>query len=146
LLFKKAFTLIELIFVIIVLGLLAAIAIPKFAEISKQSYISKAKSTYTAIQAGIQNYKTKHVLLGQNPYPTKLNDNNSAMLFTEILTNPIKNGTGPGEWEYLGNNNYRYHVTNTDYIDFIYNSNTGTFTCIQYSSTIPNVCKNFKNF
>lgn len=137
---KKSFTLIELIFVIVALGILVSIVLPKFSEISKQSYISQAKSTYAAVQGGIQNLKTKNVLTGKNPYPASL-DNGG--IFGAVLSKPVKAGRNPGEWEALGNNTYKFHVGDSDYIIFTYNSTTGKFECDSSTSTIPNICNNF---
>ena len=41
---KKAFTMIELIFVIVILGILAAVALPKFIGVSKQAHEANLKS------------------------------------------------------------------------------------------------------
>jgi len=41
---KKAFTMIELIFVIVILGILAAVALPKFMGVSKQAHEGNLKS------------------------------------------------------------------------------------------------------
>jgi type IV pilus assembly protein PilA len=48
---RKGFTLIELLIVIVIIGILAAIAIPKFAN-------SKSKSYYTAMQSDLRNLAT----------------------------------------------------------------------------------------
>lgn len=51
---QKGFTLVELLVVIAIIGILAAIAIPQFAEYRKKGYraatISDAKNAYTAVE------------------------------------------------------------------------------------------------
>jgi len=50
---KKAFTLIELIFVIVIIGVLASVAIPKFTGLSDTAKISAELSTAASVQVAL---------------------------------------------------------------------------------------------
>ena len=61
---KKAFTMIELVFVIVVIGILTAIAIPKFAATRDDAIISKAKAEVAAMRSAIATERQKRILRG----------------------------------------------------------------------------------
>jgi general secretion pathway protein G len=61
---RKAFTMIELVFVIVVIGILAGIAIPRFAATRGDAEISSAKATIAAIRSGLANERQLRVLRG----------------------------------------------------------------------------------
>jgi prepilin-type N-terminal cleavage/methylation domain-containing protein len=52
---KGAFTITELIFVIVIIGILSVVAIPKFSDIKNRAKISNELSTASAIQTNLQN-------------------------------------------------------------------------------------------
>ena len=73
---KKAFTMVELIFVIVVLGILAMVALPRLVGSKKDAEITRAKAEIAAIRSAIQTYRGAN-LLSQKPgsgYPEKLDE------------------------------------------------------------------------
>lgn len=61
---KKAFTMIELVFVIVVIGILSAIAIPKFAETRDDAMIAKGRTAVAALRSAIATERQKRILKG----------------------------------------------------------------------------------
>ena len=57
---KKGFTLIEILIVVIILGILAAIVIPQFANASTQAKTSAVQSTVQTLRSQIALYKLQH--------------------------------------------------------------------------------------
>jgi general secretion pathway protein G len=61
---KKAFTMIELIFVIVVIGILSAIAVPKLAATRDDAEIARARATVSALRSAIAIERQKSILRG----------------------------------------------------------------------------------
>jgi len=61
---RKAFTMVELVFVIVVIGILAGIAIPKFAATREDAYVSRARTTVGALRSVIATERQKRILKG----------------------------------------------------------------------------------
>jgi general secretion pathway protein G len=76
---KKGFTLVEILIVVIILGILAAIVIPQFTEASAEARISNVMTNLQTIRSQLLLYKTQHLEV----YPGSTSD---ADLFGEQLT------------------------------------------------------------
>jgi len=103
---KKGFTLIELLIVVVIIGILAAIAIPKFANTKEKAYVASMKSDL------------RNLITAQEAY---FSDNNSnyAQSTTNLGTNYKPS---PGITVTLGT------VTNTGWTATSWSSNTAK-TC-----------------
>jgi len=61
---RKAFTMLELTFVIVVIGILSAIAIPKFAATRDDAVVSQARSTVASLRSALATERQKNILKG----------------------------------------------------------------------------------
>src|SRR4051812_11572102 len=64
---RKGFTLIELLIVVVIIGILAAIAIPKFANTKEKAYVTAMKSDLKNLSTAEEAYFADH-----NTYTTAL--------------------------------------------------------------------------
>lgn len=130
---KKAFTLIELVFVIVILGILATVAIPKLIVTRDDAEIAKAKSQIAAVRSGIQLKRNEMILSGTQGYPASLEDGTccfGGILSTRIEERKDDNSYG---WK-LENNTYSIN-TNKEQVKFTYNVSDGSFKCTERSSS-----------
>jgi general secretion pathway protein G len=95
---RKAFTMIELIFVVVVIGILAGIAIPKFAMTRNDAILTKAKDTVGAVRSAMATERQKRILRGDfSDFNKSIIGNN----FSNLLEYGVKSCTGSrcGGWE-----------------------------------------------
>ena len=133
---KKAFTMVELIFVIVALGTLAMVALPRLAGSKKDAEITRAKAEIAAIRSAIQTYRGAN-LLSQKPgsgYPEKLDKKT-----IEEITNGTKLGKS---WRVNDDDTLTLTIAG-DTTTFNYDKAKGSLTCKKSdaSTTTDTLCE-----
>ena len=152
---KKAFTLIELIFVIVIIGVLSAVAIPKFSHLSSNSKVAAELATASTIQSAIDDVHSDWIInedgfkwgndknesdVNDNGYPKKLGDcspafnwilKSSSTVDAKWTCHDNGDGTfkyeGPASQDSSGVDNSSEGKPNKDK-HWDYNSTSGTFS------------------
>ncbi len=136
---KKGFTLIELMIVVAIIGILAAIAIPKFADLINKSKEGATKGSLSSVRSALQVYYGDNegwfptddltVLTASGKYlnaipvaklpGTNHIDLRTVNLFSSATATSFNGGTGTGEaggWAYFNNPSF-----NTQWGTFVVN-------------------------
>ena len=149
---RKSFTLIELIFVLVLIGLLASIAVPKFLEVEISASKSKIKSTISAVTNAVENihgmwlindnfnWNSNCDFNNTTGYPHNL-DKNRSKLFSCVLKQPVNScsflySSNSAKYtnclEEVDDNVYKYYFspTGNDFVKFQYQEENGSFECL----------------
>jgi prepilin-type N-terminal cleavage/methylation domain-containing protein len=88
----RAFTLIELIAVIVVLAILAGIAIPKYFDYAAQAKVSSVRGTLGGVRSAIANFTSNSAVNGAVAYPTLVQMQTLGTVMQEAIPqNPYNN-------------------------------------------------------
>ncbi len=121
---EKGFTLIELLVVILIIGILAAIAIPAFLNQRSKAYDAAAKSQVKTAQTAEETYATDH------------NGTYSSTLSDLVAIEPTLGDTGSGSslTTVTGNGTAGYTLTSTA------QSSGDTYTIVSTNGVVNRTC------
>ena len=136
---RNAFTMIELVFVIVILGILAAVAVPKFAATRTDAQISKGRSDVASIRSAIITERQSRLITGDSTFIATGTgagqmDDSTIGLFGGILTYGITAGgaTDDGKWRRttsdVNSTTYQFRLKGADNT-FVYSVSNGRFLC-----------------
>lgn len=126
---KKAFTMIELVFVIVALGILAMVALPRLASSKEDAELTRVKAEIAAIRSAIQTHRGANLLAQKgNGYPEKLDEKK-----IEEITNGTK--LSKKYWNVNDSGNQLTVTIAGNTTTFTYDKTKGSLTC---KKTTPN--------
>lgn len=126
--YQKAFTLIELLIVVAIIAILAAIAVPNFLEAQTRSKVSRSQADMRSIATALEGY-----YVDENHYPPTRNSS-GWLLFAERmvrLTTPVAYITSLPEDPFPDLSNNFNPLKTYDYLDF---ESTGTVLTVVWDA------------
>ena len=147
---KKSFTMLELIFVIVVIGILSAVAVPRLFATRDDAVLVRVKTDVANIRSAIANLRSKNLMKGEASYPEALDDADTGEgeeLFDGnesigiLLDYPVYSKSDEGHWMKTDDTNYTVKVMRHN-VKFNYYPSNGHFDCKDINSgEADNICK-----
>ena len=120
---SKGFTLVEILIVVVILGILAAIVIPSFNDASSESIHKNLLANLQTVRVQIQYYKVHH----NDLYPGQTTDGGGVVAADFISSLTEKGGDGYGP--------YLDKMAKNPYVAV--NANKTTVTCVNDDAATP---------
>ncbi len=126
---RSGFTMIELVFVIVILGILASVAIPKLAATRDDANIAKASTEISALISDIGSYYT-----AKGEFDTNVSRMTNVTLYTDLTTDQTLAGTV--DFKAGATVSYGDKTRGENCIDIVANDTNGTITLTQDAAGI----------
>lgn len=92
---RRAFSLVEILIVVVIIGILAAIVVPRFAGATDEARTASLQAVLGGVRSSIASYRTRAVIEGSDPFPTlaQLIDT-GVVVQSDIPANPFTGVSG----------------------------------------------------
>ena len=119
---KKAFTMIELVFVIVIIGILAGVAIPRLAATRDDAEITKGMTTLSSVRNALSIERQKRILRGEFTPITAVGSGTTVFgnffdangdTGVNVLEYPVPSETKKYHWRRVDDNNTYFCLSNT---------------------------------
>ena len=120
---KKAFSILELIFVIVIIGILSAIALPKLSGSVIESALKKFEMNINKEQIAIQNKMSNNILSGKKGCPSLETSLNDDTVFDNIIPMQKISKDGLVKIDTSDGITYSVNIGNKYKFDLIYENN-----------------------
>lgn len=147
---KKAFSLLELIFVMLVISIIVGISLPYFTNFKDDAKLLRLKADFTNIQSALAYAENERIIKNINQKIHILDDalinleneklfycssksinsctNSTSCCFISLLSQPIY--SSKKAWIKISSTKYRFFLNPKKYIDFEYDPNNTSFNCL----------------
>lgn len=66
----RAFSIVEILIVVVMVGIMAAIVVPQFGGVTQDARAGAAEGALAGVRSGIAGFRSKAILAGSAPFPT----------------------------------------------------------------------------